>query len=64
MEDGGVDLPRISQSCRKVWRHGALQDDAIIKIIKPVPRWTEAWSSRDDTTDVYLIKTDPVTRSP
>ena len=36
----------------------------IINIIKPVLWWTEAWSSRDDTTDVFLIKTRPTNRSP
>ena len=36
---------------------------SIINIIKLVSRRTEAWSSRDDTTDVYLVKMDPVARS-
>ena len=35
----------------------------IVNIIKLVPRWTEARSSRDDTTNLYLIKTEPATRN-
>ena len=37
---------------------------SIVNIIKLVPRRTEAWSSRDDATNVYLIKTEPATRNP
>ena len=36
---------------------------SIINIIKLVSRRTEAWNSRDDTTDVYLVKMEPATRS-
>lgn len=57
-----------SQGCR---RHAALDGDTelarttpIININKLVLWWTESWSSQDDTTDVYLIKTESATRSP
>ena len=36
---------------------------SIINIIKLVSRRTEAWSSRDDSTDVYLVKMEPAVRS-
>lgn len=42
---------------------GLIRTMSIINIIKLLPRRTDTWSSRDDTTDVYLIKTEPATRS-
>ncbi|XBH55780.1 hypothetical protein VPH35_077787 [Triticum aestivum] len=48
---------------RGSWCRARKRDATNINIIKPVSRRVEAWSSRDNTTDVYLVKMEPATRN-